>query len=502
MFEQFEANKTGLAIACAVATASGLVWSLLSGPPYIHTIGGRTSPPGPKRHFILQNAKNFPTTHWYDRLAELQKEFGDVVYFQVPGRPILVLNALEDAEELLVKRANIWSARPRNYMLESLMAFGWSLVLIQPGEAHNQMRTIFRKVLGQRTVTQFDTMLEEGASSFHDALSGFSGDPEPVVSSTIGSIIIRLAYGDQVHQKHGDELVALNAGSVRMSTWANSQLWLVNFIRPARFLPSWIPGLKFHKYAKEGKEMYDKIRYWAFGEVKQETEKEAADLCVVTRFISNDETSNGYLRDATALMYMGTLFETDTTAALTNFIASMLVHPDVQKRVQKELDEVVGKGRVPTMADIASLEYLRAAWNETLRLFPVLIASVPHSATQDDVWKGYFIPKNTMILPNQAFMLRDPRLWGEDAHVFDPERFIGSRAVGHPDLETLVYGWGRRRCPGRFLAERNGLLYAAVALAAYDIVPVEGAKLPIKLEFSEDKIRRPTNLNCRFVARH
>ena len=39
----------------------------------------------------------------------------------------------------------------------------------------------------------------------------------------------------------------------------------------ARFLPSWIPGLKFHEYAKKGKEMYDQIRYWAFSQVKLET---------------------------------------------------------------------------------------------------------------------------------------------------------------------------------------------------------------------------------------
>src|SRR4051794_865809 len=50
------------------------------------------------------------------------KILGDILYFEVPGRPILVLNSLEDAEELLVKRASIYSARPESYMVGTLYA--------------------------------------------------------------------------------------------------------------------------------------------------------------------------------------------------------------------------------------------------------------------------------------------------------------------------------------------------------------------------------------------
>jgi hypothetical protein len=51
----------------------------------------------------------------------LQRDLaGDILYFEVPGRPILVLNSLEDAEDLLGKRASIWSARPESYMVGTL----------------------------------------------------------------------------------------------------------------------------------------------------------------------------------------------------------------------------------------------------------------------------------------------------------------------------------------------------------------------------------------------
>lgn len=105
--------------------------------------------------------------------------------------------------------------------------------------------------------------------------------------SSIGSIIIRLAYGDQVAEKCGPELVAINSKSMQLATWANSQIWLVNIFpismfssaqkmrrltaHVARFLPGWLPGLKSPAYAKQGREYFDKIRYWAFTQVKQET---------------------------------------------------------------------------------------------------------------------------------------------------------------------------------------------------------------------------------------
>jgi hypothetical protein len=113
------------------------------------------------------------------------------------------------------------------------------------------------------------------------------GDLSDIVYSSIGFGIIRLAYGDQVAQQCGRELVAINSESMQLATWANSQVWLVNIIpiglslfiqmiprlKPyiARFLPSWLPGLKFPAYAKQGRETFDKIRYWAFTQVKQET---------------------------------------------------------------------------------------------------------------------------------------------------------------------------------------------------------------------------------------
>jgi cytochrome P450 len=57
-----------------------------------------------------------------------------------------------------------------------------------------------------------------------------------------------------------------------------------------------------------------------------------------------------------------------------NFFANMVLYPEVQRKVQAELDEVVGRGRIPTMRDVSAgnLVYLRATWNESLRNTPTV----------------------------------------------------------------------------------------------------------------------------------
>lgn len=85
-------------------------------------------------------------------------------------------------------------------------------------------------------------------------------------------------------------------------------------------------------------------------------------------------------------------------------------------------------------------------------------------------------------------MLRDPRLWGDGSTIFKPERFLARhnpRVNELPDVESLTFGFGRRTCPGRYMAERNQIMFITRVLQAYEIRPEEGASLPLKIEFED-----------------
>ncbi|GJJ11054.1 hypothetical protein Clacol_005285 [Clathrus columnatus] len=91
---------------------------------------------------------------------------------------------------------------------------------------------------------------------------------------------------------------------------------------------------------------------------------------------------------------------------LLHFLYTMLLHPEVQKRAQEELDEVVGSGALPSFEDFGRLKYTRAVFQELLRWNAVAPSALPHVLNVDDVVNGYFIPKGTIVFGNTWSLLR------------------------------------------------------------------------------------------------
>ncbi|KIM31145.1 hypothetical protein M408DRAFT_21236 [Serendipita vermifera MAFF 305830] len=490
--------KPAIAGGIAILTASVLAL-------YFRNSNRKPGPetfPGPRPDFLIANIRQFPKSHWKDVFKAWKDEYGDVVHLRLPGTSMLILNRWEDAEELLTKRANIWSGRPANHMVNELMEFGWSVLQMQPSHPFYEMRKVFRKVLGPGAIGDYDRLIEGASQELVKDLASFSGDPLSLIQDSIGKVIVTISYGDDLWRDQGKQLVQINTEGVDLVTHVFGQIWLPNIVPITRFLPSWFPGLTFPKVAKRGREIFHTIRYSPFEVVKNAVDRGEADFSVISKYIDDPEISKESLRDATAMMYFGAVDTTSTS--LANFLYHMLMFPDVQKKVQKELDDVIGRGNAPNMASIQTAKYLKAAWEESLRLLPPFPTSVPHISLSEDHWKGVYIPQGTWILSNFSWMLRDPRIWGEDSTEFKPERFLpefNPHANELKDVESSVFGFGRRICPGRYLAERNGIIYAAAIMSAYDIVPLNGGPIPTSVEFTGGQILRPLKLDIHFSLR-
>ncbi len=155
----------------------------------------------------------------------------------------------------------------------------------------------------------------------------------------------------------------------------------------------------------------------------------------------------------------------DTTTSSVVWAQYLLSrHPEAEARLVAELEEVLN-GRTPTAADLPNLPYLRAVYDETLRMFPP-IPTVARTALADDAIRGHFIPKNTCIVLVSWLTHRDPRWWPEP-DAFRPERFLGAVKADRPKYTYFPFGGGSRFCMGAGLALLQGPLVLATLLQRY-----------------------------------
>jgi cytochrome P450 len=126
------------------------------------------------------------------------------------------------------------------------------------------------------------------------------------------------------------------------------------------------------------------------------------------------------------LSTMGDLFGAGTETSTSAFrwaVVYLINNIDVQRKMRKEIDDVVGFGRLPSMSDKPNLPYCEAVVQETLRLGNVVPFSLPHHVSEDINFNGYIIPKNAVLLPSLDSVAFDEHLF-PDCSTFKPERFI------------------------------------------------------------------------------
>jgi len=195
----------------------------------------------------------------------------------------------------------------------------------------------------------------------------------------------------------------------------------------------------------------------------------------------------------------------DTTAsAIDSFILAMVLHPDVQMKGQEEIDRVLGRDRLPTFDDRLSLPYVEAIYREVLRLNPPLPLGIGHSSTEDDMYLGYHIPKGCNVIANIWAMNRDPDVYSQPDD-FLPERFLDDSTGPFTSLNSInAYGFGRRVCVGKYMADNTVWLTIASVLATLNLgkpKDMDGNDIDIPEEYTNGFTREPKPFQCSITPR-
>ncbi|GAV66505.1 p450 domain-containing protein, partial [Cephalotus follicularis] len=282
-----------------------------------------------------------------------------------------------------------------------------------------------------------------------------------------------------------------------------------------------IVGEGYDLIAKFNLEDYFPIRFLDFYGVKRRCHKLAGRVSSVVGQIVKERKScgefiggNDFLSsllslpkdeqlsddDMVAVLWEMIFRGTDTVAILVEWaMARMVLHQDIQKKVQQEIDTCVeNHGRLQD-SDIANLPYLQAIVKEVLRLHPPgPLLSWARLAIHDVHVDKFFIPAGTTAMVNMWAITHDPTIW-KDPWVFKPERFMEEDvAIMGSDCRLAPFGSGRRVCPGKALGLATVHLWLARLLHQFRWLPAQPVDLSECLKLSLE-MRKP--LACRVFLR-
>ncbi|EFN74585.1 Cytochrome P450 18a1 [Camponotus floridanus] len=193
-----------------------------------------------------------------------------------------------------------------------------------------------------------------------------------------------------------------------------------------------------------------------------------------------EQLFEGKNHDRQMQQILGDLFSAGMETVKTTLewaVIFMLHYPKAAKAVQRELDEVVGRARMPTLEDLPFLPITEATILEILRKSSIVPLGTTHATTRDTTLNGYAIPAGTQIVPLLHAVHMDPKLWDEP-EVFRPSRFLSSEGKICKPEYFMPFGVGRRMCLGEVLARMEIFLFFGSLMHTFDLSLPEGASLP------------------------
>ena len=258
---------------------------------------------------------------------------------------------------------------------------------------------------------------------------------------------------------------------VQFSAAAVPGAWLVDIFPVLEYLPEGMLGAGFKKTARLWRKSLSDTATIPYEFVKRQMVTGKDNGSFVSRSIEQAKSEGSLGPDeehaikwSAASLYLG---GADTSVETTHaFFLAMTMFPDVQKKAHEELDRVIGSSRLPNFADRDSLPYINSIVSETQRWHPITPMGFPHVSDEEDSIAGYRIPKGALLLPAIWWFTRDPDVY-HDAETFKPERY--SEPYCEPQPTDVTFGFGRRICPGRYLADTSMYLTFVQSLAVFNI---------------------------------
>ncbi|XP_062843489.1 cytochrome P450 2G1-like [Trichomycterus rosablanca] len=412
-------------------------------------------PPGPLALPLLGNVLSLDTRAPFKTFVEWSKTYGTVITAYLGPQRVVVLVGYDTVKEALVDRADDFAGRgPIPFFDRVVNGYG---LAVSNGERWQQLRrftitTLKDFGMGRKRMEKW---IQEECQYLLEAIRETKSDPfEPTfyLSRTVSNIICALVFGQRFsyNDVHFLRLLEIFSEGLKFgsSTWG--QLYNV--------FP-WLVELLGSRHLKKIDSL-NEVKVFCMNRIQKHSKSIDPDDprdfidCFLNRLNQEKDNPNTEFTYDNMVATVLDLFlaGTETTSHTVRYALTLLVkYPEIQERMQKEIDAVIGQDRSPSMEDKMSLPFTDAVIHEVQRYLDLAPFNVPHCALRDITFRGFTIPKGTVILPLLHSVLRDEVQW-ESPCVFNPEHFLDSDGSFKKNPAFLAFSAGKRSCVGESLA--------------------------------------------------
>ncbi|KAG2123474.1 cytochrome P450 [Suillus clintonianus] len=408
---------------------------------------------------------------------------------------MVIIGRHQESNDIMEKEGGVLADRPRAVAAGEILSRGLRMILAPAGEQFRRLRKAAHTHLQAKAADSYAPIQMDAARDvILDILDNPKGH-QAAANRYAASVILRVMYGKSTPTTtDAPEIIVIHRMLKRFQM----------LMRPGAFLIERYPILKYVPGYTAELEEWRREESQVFHDQLDRVSRELATGVAgpsFARYLLENQSSHK-LSDEEMAYLAGSLFGagSDTTAvAIMYVVMASACYPKAQEKVQEQLDIVIGRDRAPTFDDYNSLPQIEAFMLECLRWRPVTTLGFAHRASADIVYKGMCIPEGATVFGNHWAISRDPSVY-PNPDKFDPERWLNNEGKIRDDLKFPSFGFGRRICPGRHIANRSVFINVALLLWSFKIT--QDPENPIdQMGFVDGVIAHPKPFSARFEPR-